>query len=185
MSNQPLTATPESTITDQPPRVTDHESPNTKKYSFHHLHTTLRDASSSLDEILKDLDLSKEETEELLASAKYQSHRQLRTQLLAQQLQIIAQDHARAAIATLVQLTSAKNPGTARLAAAQLLAYAGLTPPPPPPPLQLIPQPPISPPDPAPPQPQKPRDCNPCGSEAPPPSAPPLFKFPRPQSAIP
>ncbi|HVX84996.1 MAG TPA: hypothetical protein VH253_09285, partial [Phycisphaerae bacterium] len=51
-------------------------------------------ASTSLDDILHTLELSKEEAEALLLSQQYQTHRQLRTTLLAQQLQLIAQNHA-------------------------------------------------------------------------------------------
>ena len=55
--------------------------------------------------MLTDLDLSKDETESLLASHKYASHRKLRTQLHSQQLQIAAQDHAQHALQTLLHLT--------------------------------------------------------------------------------
>src|SRR5690349_12038659 len=77
------------------------EPPKNRK-SHRPLLETLRNASTNLDEILHDLDLSKDETEALLASQKFHSHRQLRTQLLAEQLQLAAQDHAQFAMTRLL-----------------------------------------------------------------------------------
>ncbi len=99
--------------------------------SLHAFSTALADADTQLDHILTTADLTKEETQAFLASNKYQSHRQLRTALLKEQLQLTAQDHAQFAINRLITLSNSNHAAIARLAVTQLLAYAGLTPPPP------------------------------------------------------
>jgi adenine deaminase len=130
MSPSTTPSTPTETETTPPEIATppDTPPPPRNRKSFHHVADALRQGATHLDDLLHDLDLSLDETQALLASSKFQSHRQLRTALLAQQLQILAQDHAQSAIIRLVDLSNSKHAAVARLACTQLLTYAGLSP---------------------------------------------------------
>lgn len=108
--------------------VTTDDAQSTTHNSVRPLFHDLPNASPQFDDMLATLDLSKEEVESLLQSEKFHTHRALRTRLLAQQLQIIAQDHAHHALQKLLDLTNSHRPAVARLAATQILALAHLLP---------------------------------------------------------
>ncbi len=108
--------------------ATAHDAQPTTHNSVRPLFHDLPNASPQFDDMLATLDLSKEEVESLLQSEKFHTHRALRTRLLAQQLQIIAQDHAHHALQKLLDLTNSHRPAVARLAATQILALAHLLP---------------------------------------------------------
>ncbi len=72
------TTTPNPTLNPQDPLSPPHSAPSTQaKRSLRPFFDQLHHTSTALDDMLTELDLSKEETEMLINSSKYHTHRKL------------------------------------------------------------------------------------------------------------